>query len=149
MTAHQLFLSSFWDIRTLKKFYTEFRICSTQLIWLIYIYIAKTMPASSKTKDIITRTFLFFSEYPKRSNSRSKTVFNCKKTTIQTHIQGFRRLKMKPAIAAMHGPHSLVRFGDKVRNKFNYRIGPKRSDSVIKLVSVLFGKCTTLVITKC
>ena len=52
----------------------------------------------------------------------------------------------KPAIAAMHGPHSL---GDYVRNKLNYRIGPKRSDSVIKLVSVLFGKCTTLVITKC
>ena len=55
----------------------------------------------------------------------------------------------KPAIANMHGPHSLVRFGDKVRNKLNYRIGPKRSDSVIQLVSVLFGKCTTLVITKC
>ena len=35
------------------------------------------------------------------------------------------------------------------RNKLNYRIGPKRSDSVIKLVSVLFGKCTNLVITKC
>ena len=34
-------------------------------------------------------------------------------------------------------------------NKLNYRIGPKRSYSVIKLVSVLFGKCTTLVITKC
>ena len=31
----------------------------------------------------------------------------------------------------------------------SYRIGPTRSDSVIKLVSVLFGKCTTLVITKC
>ena len=49
----------------------------------------------------------------------------------------------------MHCPHSLVRFGDKVQNKLNYRIGPKRSDSVIKLVSVLFGKSTTLVITKC
>ena len=55
----------------------------------------------------------------------------------------------KPAITAMHGLHSLVRFGDYPRNELNYRIGPKRSDSVIKLVSVLFGKCTTLVITKC
>ena len=32
-------------------------------------------------------------------------------------------LIVEPAIAAMHGPHSLVRFGDKVRNKLNYRIG--------------------------
>ena len=38
-----------------------------------------------------------------------------------------------------------------VKQQYNTinRIGPKRSDSVIKLVSVLFGKCTTLVITKC
>ena len=43
----------------------------------------------------------------------------------------------KPAIAAMHGPHNLIRFCDWVRNKLNYRIGPLRSDSVIKLVSVL------------
>ena len=28
-------------------------------------------------------------------------------------------------------------------------LGPLRSDSVIKLVSVLFGKYTTLVVTKC
>ena len=28
-------------------------------------------------------------------------------------------------------------------------LGPLRSDSVIKLVSVLFGKCTILVVTKC
>ena len=56
--------------------------------------------------------------------------------------------RAKRAIAAMHGPHSLVRFGDKVRKKLNYQIGPKRSDLVIKLVSVLFGKCTILVVTK-
>ena len=49
----------------------------------------------------------------------------------------------------MHGQNILVRFGDLVRNKLNNRIGPKRSDSVIKLVLVLFGKCTTLMITKC
>ena len=36
------------------------------------------------------------------------------------------KTKQKPAIAAMHGPHSLVRFGDKVRNKLNYRSGPIR-----------------------
>ena len=28
-----------------------------------------------------------------------------------------------PAIAAMHGPHSLIRLGDYVRNKLNYRFG--------------------------
>ena len=49
----------------------------------------------------------------------------------------------------MHGQNILVRFGDLVRNKLYNRIGPKRSDSVIKLVLVLFGKCTTLTITKC
>ena len=54
----------------------------------------------------------------------------------------------KTAIAAMHGPQSLVRFGDKVQKKLNYRIGPKRSDLVIKLLLVLFGKCNTLLITK-
>ena len=58
-------------------------------------------------------------------------------------------LKIKPAIAAMHGPHSMVRFGDKVLNKLDSRIGLTWSDSIIKLVSVLFSKCTTLVITKC
>ena len=46
-------------------------------------------------------------------------------------------LLAKPAIAAMHGPHSLV------GSVF-------RSASVVKLVSVLFGKrTTTLVVTKC
>ena len=43
----------------------------------------------------------------------------------------------------MCGPHSLVRFGD---------LGLKQAElpnPVIKLVSILFGKCTTLVIMKC
>ena len=31
----------------------------------------------------------------------------------------------------------------------SWRLGPLWSNSVIKLVSVLFGKCTTLVATKC
>ena len=31
----------------------------------------------------------------------------------------------------------------------NRSLGPLRSDSVIRLVSVIFGKCTTLLVTKC
>ena len=47
-----------------------------------------------------------------------------------THAALMDTINIKPAIAAM--PYSVI-----------------RSDSVIKLVSVLFGKCTSLVITKC
>ena len=41
----------------------------------------------------------------------------------------------------MHGPHSMVRN--------NWWFCPLWSDSVIKLVSVLFAKYTTLMVTKC
>ena len=51
---------------------------------------------------------------------------------------------IEPAIAAMHGPTAL---SDSVIRSETSLI--TRSDSVIKLVLVLFGKCTTLVITKC
>ena len=43
---------------------------------------------------------------------------------------------MKPAIAAMHGPHSLVRCGNQA------------SDAIIRPVSVRSCKCTTKMVTQ-
>ena len=54
-----------------------------------------------------------------------------------------------PAIPAMHGPHSLVQTVRAVHSCNSWLLGPIWSDSVVKLVSVLFGKSTTLVATKC
>ena len=54
------------------------------------------------------------------------------RTNVRTYVLTYIRTGQ-----TLYPLHNFVVRGD------NYRMGPKRSDSVIKLVSVLFGKCTT------
>ena len=62
------------------------------------------------------------------------------------HRIGQYSLSVKPATAAMHESDQAVQA---VHSCNNWCLGPLWSDSmVIKLVSVLFGKFTTLVVTK-
>ena len=77
-----------------------------------------------------------------QKNSFNQLKDNVRCCTFQTLL-----LNTEPAFAAIHGPHSLVRIGPGCADRAYLQqlvIALIWSDSVNKLVSVLFGKCTTL-----